>query len=88
MTQTDKTTIQTLVSRETGEVRSRVVPDATGDNLQQALATHTDPKRTHLPDRLALRRYSTRFLSDTERMRRTLGQAGGRRLTYRETRLV
>src|SRR3954452_5284718 len=44
----DKTTIQSLVSRETGEVRSRVVPDVTGDNLRQALATHTDPRRTHL----------------------------------------
>jgi hypothetical protein len=46
--QTDKTTIQSLVSRETGDVRSRVVPNVTGDNLRQALASHTDPKRTHL----------------------------------------
>jgi transposase-like protein len=30
--QTDKTSIQSLVSRETGEVRSRVVPNVTGDN--------------------------------------------------------
>src|SRR3954451_939240 len=45
---TDKTPIQSLVSRETGEVRSRVVPDVTGENLRAALATHTDPRRTHL----------------------------------------
>jgi transposase-like protein len=45
---TDKTTVQTLVSRETGEARSRVVPDVTGENLRHALATHTDPRHTHL----------------------------------------
>src|SRR3954452_22780473 len=45
---TDKTPIQALVSRETGEVRSRVLPDVTGENLRHALATHTDPRRTHL----------------------------------------
>jgi transposase-like protein len=148
---TDKTTIQSLVSRETGEVRSRVVPDVTGDNLRHALATHTDPARTHLQtdQHAAYRpiagelgfgshatvdhskgeyvrgdvstnaaegffsqlkrsldgthhhvsrehlprylaefdfRYSTRFLSDSERMRRTMGHVAGRRLTYRETR--
>jgi transposase-like protein len=148
---TDKTPIQALVSRETGEVRSRVVPDVTGENLRAALATHTDPKRTHLHTdshmpyrRLASElgfashetvdhsrleyvrgdvttnhaegyfsqlkrsldgthhhvsrehlsrylgefdfRYSTCKVSDTERMRRTMGQVAGRRLTYRETR--
>ena len=46
--QSDKTPIQALVSRETGEVRSRVVPDVTGENLRHALATHTDPRRTDL----------------------------------------
>lgn len=45
---TDKVTVQSLISTETGEVRSRVVPDVTGENLRHALATHTDPKRTHL----------------------------------------
>src|SRR3954447_25830609 len=45
---TDKTPIQSLVCRETGEVRSRIVPDVTGDNLRHALATHTDPSQTHL----------------------------------------
>jgi hypothetical protein len=149
--QTDKTTIQSLVSRETGEVRSRVVPDVTGENLRQALATHTDPKRTHLQtdSHFAYRpiagelgfashetvdhskaeyvrgdvstnvaegyfsqlkrsldgthhhvsrehlerylaefdyRYSTRFLSDSERMTDTMRHVAGRRLTYRETR--
>lgn len=46
--QTDKTPIHSLVSCETGEVRSRVVPDVTGENLRHALATHTDPRRTYL----------------------------------------
>jgi transposase-like protein len=45
---TDKVAVHTLVSRTTGEVRSRVIPDVTGDNLKHALSTHTDPKRTHL----------------------------------------
>jgi transposase-like protein len=45
---TDKTPIQALVSRETGEVRSRVVPDVTGDNLRWALTTHTRPAETEL----------------------------------------
>jgi transposase-like protein len=147
----DKTSVQTLVSRETGEARSRVVPDVTGENLRHALATHTDPKRTHLQtdSHFAYRgiarelrfashatvdhskgeyvkgdvttnpaegffsqlkrsldgthhhvsrehlhrylaefdyRYSTRFMTDSERMARTIGQTAGRRLTYRETR--
>ena len=43
---TDKIPIQALVCRETGEVRSRVVPDVTGENLRHALATHTDPGLT------------------------------------------
>src|SRR3954453_8587974 len=46
--ETTKTPIQSLVSRETGEVRSRVVPDVSGENLRWALSTHLDPKRTHL----------------------------------------
>ena len=125
----------------------------TGENLRHALATHTDPSRTHLQtdsapayrklaaelgfashesvDHAGLEyvrgdvttkhaegyfsqlkrsldgthhhvsrehlgrylsefdsRYSTRFLSDTDRMRRTIGQAAGRRLMYRHARLV
>ncbi|MEA2493396.1 MAG: hypothetical protein QOJ29_1307 [Thermoleophilaceae bacterium] len=148
MTGTTKTTVQTLVSRETGEARSRVVPDVTGENLRWALTTHTDPSRTelhtdqhhayrriaadfrfaghstvdhskgeyvrgdvttnhaegyfsqlkrsldgthhhvsreHLPRYLAEFdfRYSTRKMSDSQRMTQTLRQCGGRRLTYR-----
>jgi len=45
---TDKTPIMSLVSRETGEVRSRVVNDVKPDNLRSVLIEHTDPKRTHL----------------------------------------
>lgn len=44
----DKTPIMSLVSRETGEVRSRVVPDVKVDNLRAALIENVDPKRTHL----------------------------------------
>jgi transposase-like protein len=146
---TDKTPIQSLVCRETGEVRSRVVPDVTGENLRHALATHTDPVRTHLQtdahpayrriagelgfashefvnhdNREYVRdgvttnhaegyfsqlkrsldgthhhvsrehlprylaefdfRYSTRFLSDGDRVVRCVSQAGGKRLRYAE----
>ena len=44
----DKTPIMSLVSRETGEVRSRVIPDVKPDNLRSVLTEHTDPKSTHL----------------------------------------
>jgi transposase-like protein len=44
----DKATIMALVSRETGEVRSRVLPNVKPDNLRSALYEHTDPSRTHL----------------------------------------
>jgi transposase-like protein len=148
---TDKTPIQALVSRETGEVRSRALPDVTGDNLRHVLETDTDPaetylqtdqlpayrrisgelgfaghstvdhsegeyvrdgvstnaaegyfsqlkrsldgthhhvSRAHLPRYLAEfdYRFSTRFMSDGQRVAKTLGQVGGRRLSYRETR--
>jgi transposase-like protein len=45
---TDKTPIMSLVSRETGEVRSRVVTDVKPGNLRSVLHEQTDPKRTHL----------------------------------------
>jgi transposase-like protein len=45
---TDKTTIFTLVSRETGEVRSRVIPNVKGSTLRAAMAKQIDPKITHL----------------------------------------
>lgn len=135
-----------LINRETGEVRSRIIPDVTGATLGKALGEqvnlagshlHTDSwvgygpigkqfishetvnhrqgeyvrgtvttnqaegffsqlKRSidgthhhvsveHLPRYLAEFdfRYSTRKMSDTDRMFRMMEQAGGRRLTYR-----
>ena len=45
---TDKTPVVALVSRETGEVRSRVVPDVRGDNLRAVLAGEIEPERTVL----------------------------------------
>jgi transposase-like protein len=39
---TDKQPIQTIVSKETGEVRTRVIPNATGATLQKVLAEHVD----------------------------------------------
>jgi transposase-like protein len=46
--QTDKTPIFALVSRETGEVRSHVVPNVRGHNLRAVLTEHVDPAETHL----------------------------------------
>jgi transposase-like protein len=44
----DKTPILSLVSRETGEVRSRVVPDVKPGNLRAVLTEHVDAANTHL----------------------------------------
>ena len=44
----NKTPIMSLVSRETGEVRSRVLNDVKPDNLRAVLREHVDPKATHL----------------------------------------
>ncbi|MFI4985384.1 MAG: IS1595 family transposase [Solirubrobacterales bacterium] len=46
--QHDRTPIMSLVSRETGEVRSQVIPNVKGSTLREVLHTHTDPSRTHL----------------------------------------
>jgi transposase-like protein len=46
--ESDKTPIMSLISRETGEVRSRVLPDVKPGNLRSVLHEHTDPARTHL----------------------------------------
>jgi transposase-like protein len=46
--QTDKIKILALVSRETGEVRSRVIPDVTGETLRNVLIEHVDAANTHL----------------------------------------
>ncbi|MDQ3675521.1 MAG: IS1595 family transposase [Actinomycetota bacterium] len=143
----DKTAVVSLVSRETGEVRSRVVPEVSGDNLRAVLDEHVDQPATHLHtdagthyrkivgnfaehsfvshvqgeyvrgdvstnqaenyfsqlkrsidgthhrvsrehlDRYLAEfdyRYSTRGLSDSERMAMFGRQVGGRRLTYRQ----
>jgi transposase-like protein len=45
---TDKTPVFSLVSRETGEVRSRVVPNVKGDNLRRVLDEHVDAGLTDL----------------------------------------
>jgi transposase-like protein len=46
--QHDKTPIMALVSRETGEVRSRAIPSVNAENLREVLVAHVDPKATHL----------------------------------------
>ena len=45
---TEKTPIVALVSRETGEVRSRAVPQVDRDNLRAVLEHEVDPAQTHL----------------------------------------
>ncbi len=45
---TDKTPVMSLVSRETGEVRSRVVPNVSGDSLRTVLTASVDAASTHL----------------------------------------
>jgi transposase-like protein len=44
----DKTAIMSLVSRETGEVRSRVMPNVKPASLRAVLHEHVDPAATHL----------------------------------------
>lgn len=141
-----KTAVLSLVSHETGEVRSQVVPDVKRETLRAAIREqvdlpetdlHTDQAQPYIPigwgarshgsvnhsmseyvrdgittnhaegffaqlkrsldgtfhhvSREHLHRYlaqfdylySTRKLSDSERMARLMGQARGRRLTYR-----
>jgi transposase-like protein len=45
---TKKIQIMALVSRETGEVRSRVIPNVTGEILRDVLIEHVDAANTHL----------------------------------------
>ncbi len=144
---TDKTPVVSLINAETGEVRSKVVPRVTGDNLARVLAenvdipaaelvtdesnaytrigehfaahrtvthkvgeyvapdgsttndvegyfsqlqrsldgTHHHVSVEHLDRYLAEFdfRYSTRKISDAERVRELAGRMGGRRLSYR-----
>jgi transposase-like protein len=50
----DKVAIMALVSRETGEVRSRVIPNVRRETLREAIAEQVDLGRTHLhTDQLA-----------------------------------
>jgi transposase-like protein len=44
----EKTTVMSLISRETGEVRSQVVADVRSSTLRSVLFEHTDSKTTHL----------------------------------------
>jgi transposase-like protein len=44
----DKVPIMALISRETGEVRSRVMPNVKAENLRRALHEQVDPAATHL----------------------------------------
>jgi transposase-like protein len=44
----DKVPIMSLVSRETGEVRSHVLNDVKPGNLRAVLTEHVDPSATHL----------------------------------------
>ena len=46
--QTDKTPILALVSRQTGEVRSRTVPNVRAHNLREVLVSDVNVARTHL----------------------------------------
>lgn len=142
----DKVAVVSLVEKESGHVRSRVIPNVNSENLRSVLEEHIDMPRAilhtdiessyipvshrfaahhtvnhhereyvrgdvttnqaenyfsqlkrsldgthhhvsrqHLPRYLAEfdYRYSTRDLSDTERMQRLMGRVGGRRLTYK-----
>jgi transposase-like protein len=44
----DKAVVMALVSRETGEVRSQVIPTVSGENLRRVLDRHLDRSTTHL----------------------------------------
>jgi transposase-like protein len=63
----DKTPIMALVSRETGEVRSQVVPTVKAENLRAVLREHVDPSNTHLHTDQALgyRKIASEFASHT-----------------------
>ena len=58
----DKVAIMALVSRETGEVRSQVVPNVRGGTLRKAIAEQADLPNTHLHTD-ALRTY--RLIADS-----------------------
>lgn len=45
---TKKTPVLSLIDKDTGEVRSRVIPNITGITLRKAIETHCDPARSIL----------------------------------------
>ncbi len=51
---TDKTPVVALVSRETGEVRSRAVANVRGSSLRRVIGEEVDPGTTHLHTDAAL----------------------------------
>jgi transposase-like protein len=54
----DKAIVMALVSRETGEVRSQVIPNVRRETLRKAISEHVDMSNTHLhTDQLANYRY-------------------------------
>jgi len=59
----DKQPIMTLISRETGEVRSQAIPNVSAPNLRSVLAENVDPGETHLytDAALAYRRMAKEF---------------------------
>ena len=76
---TDKTPVLSLVSRETGEVRSKVIPDVTGATLRKAIAEQVDLAATESPHG---RREVIRF--DRARVRQSpVGQPRGPRVGSR-----
>jgi len=80
----NKTPVLSILNRDTGEVRSRAVPDVTGATLSAELRKHTQPAASvlHTDERKGYKAVARR-VSDAQRVRRLLGQTAGRRLTYR-----
>ncbi len=63
----DRVPVMALVSRETGEVRSRVIPDVTGETLRSVLHEHVDPAATclHTDQSLGYRKIAGEFADHT-----------------------
>ena len=60
---TDKTPVVALVSRDTGEVRTKVIPNVTGTNLRAAIRGEVEPMRTvlHTDGNWRYRRFAHEF---------------------------
>jgi transposase-like protein len=65
--ESDKVPVMALVSRETGEVRTQVVPDVNAENLRTVLQEHVDVPNTHLhtDSSLPYRKLGKEFASHT-----------------------